>query len=248
LNDAVEYCRGIGDKLDGANFKNAYFKSFSKSWQDAYLSNGSQNLHTATVDQITAFMTQREAAAYFQKVTNEALTLEHSNSHSFQKRKGDKTLEEEDDESILDDDISLAKKTKRNGNKRRGKNGNGNGNGGGNDKNKTFRPKGTCFTCPDTVPIHPWADCPYNKNNPNNVLARFEKDDKKKQSVAFALSAQTEEFADEPRQFDPKLRNLTPQEIPTWTGIQKKDPRMVEILWNASEFERCGMGYLNREH
>jgi hypothetical protein len=209
LNDAVEYCRGTGEKLDGANFKNAYFKSFCKLWQDAFLSNGSQNLHTATVDQITSFMTQREAAAYFQKVSKDTQVS--------RKRPGDNGLEDKDDESVSGD-IIPAKKTKRNGRDKRHANGNsngsGNGNGGGkNTKNTRFSlTNGKCLKCPDTVPSHLWAKCPYNRNNPDNILACLETDVKKDEAHynSHQYTILTDDSPEQLREYDKNFKCLKP--------------------------------------
>ena len=165
LNEAVDYCRGSGTKLVGANYRQAYFKSFSKPWQDAFLSNGSQNLHTATVQEITAFMLQREGASFFQKVSSEALRPFHKDPKQHTRKRLHESKYDNDEDEVSETRPSQAKK---------------NGTGKVQFKNgkngSDTHIQNQCRTCPKTVPAHPWSKCPYNPRNPNNALKQLQPD------------------------------------------------------------------------
>lgn len=160
LNEAVDYCSGTGVKNTGREFIQRYFNTFSQAWRDAYHSNATYNLETATVDSITIYMLTRENNAHVKTAQNEA------NNQSYNKSNGNNKSNK-----------------KRGYDKTRGE---GEAPGGRQNRNKKFksnrldkrtiemrknaRGPGKCWFCPDSVALHDYKDCPNKKgkNKPDN--------------------------------------------------------------------------------
>jgi len=150
-NEIIPYLQGTGDKHDDDEKRRMFFKSMPSSWQNAFTSNGNNDISTASHSSIVKFMKQQEAIAKTKAAVNRAKQVDKTDS---QKRKS---------EDKNHDKSGMSKKKRRQMEKEKHRvNREKSSNKGGNE--------GKCARCRHD---HLWENCLCNPKNPKNILGKL---------------------------------------------------------------------------